>query len=163
MLTNTLKLLVWSTLFLFWRAPTDCHAFVPSSSSFQPPHTLLLPTTHSSNTALFGIPKMFRWLTDQYPNINKRLQEGLGEIPEVHNFYLDMNGIIHPCTHGNAEGEIIVLDETAMFKKIFLYVDRYVVHSVSQLYMCCMHATEETMSTVVLYMLISHLHACITG
>jgi 5'-3' exoribonuclease 1 len=67
---------------------------------------------------------MFRWLTDQYPNINKRLQEGLGEIPEVHNFYLDMNGIIHPCTHGNAEGEIIVLDETAMFKKIFLYVDR---------------------------------------
>ena len=132
MLTNTrtLKLLVWSiTLFLFFRAPTDCQAFVPSSSSsssssFQPPHTLLLPTTHSSNTALFGIPKMFRWLTDQYPNINKRLQEGLGEIPEVHNFYLDMNGIIHPCTHGNAEGEIIVLDETAMFKKIFLYVDR---------------------------------------
>jgi alpha-acetolactate decarboxylase len=21
-----------------------------------------------------------------------------------------MNGIIHPCTHGNAEGEIIILD-----------------------------------------------------
>jgi hypothetical protein len=35
-------------------------------------------------------------------------------------------GIIHPATHGNAEGEIIVLDETAMFKKIFLYVDRCV-------------------------------------
>jgi 5'-3' exoribonuclease 1 len=68
---------------------------------------------------------MFRWLTDQYPNIIKdRLDEGLSEDIAVDNFYLDMNGIIHPCTHGNAEGEFIYLDETAMFKKIFLYVDR---------------------------------------
>jgi 5'-3' exoribonuclease 1 len=43
---------------------------------------------------------------------------------EVDNFYLDMNGIIHPCTHGNADDELVFLDETAMFKKIFLYVDR---------------------------------------
>jgi XRN 5'-3' exonuclease N-terminus len=62
---------------------------------------------------------------DQYPDIiNNRLEEGLAEDIEVDNFYLDMNGIIHPCTHGNAEGELIFLDETAMFKKIFLYVDR---------------------------------------
>lgn len=67
---------------------------------------------------------MFRWLTDQYPNIIKdRLEEGLSSDIEVDNFYLDMNGIIHPCTHGNA-AELIYLDETAMFKKIFLYVDR---------------------------------------
>ena len=39
-----------------------------------------------------------------------------------------MNGIIHPCTHGNNEDEIVVLDESAMFKKIFGYVDRYVIH-----------------------------------
>ena len=72
---------------------------------------------------------MFRWLTDQYPDIlNRQLQdEGLSDDIDVDNFYLDMNGIIHPCTHGNAEGEIVVLDETAMFKKIFLYVDRCVV------------------------------------
>lgn len=74
-------------------------------------------------TRLFGIPKMFRWLTDQYPNINSRLNEGLTEDVRVDNFYLDMNGIIHPCTHGNSD-EIVVLDETAMFKKIFGYVDR---------------------------------------
>jgi len=67
---------------------------------------------------------MFRWLTDQYPNINKRINEGLTSDVHVDNFYLDMNGIIHPCTHGNANDEIIVLDETAMFKKIFSYVDR---------------------------------------
>lgn len=73
----------------------------------------------------FGIPKMFRWLTDQYPNINRRLSEGLKDGTVVDNFYLDMNGIIHPCTHGNS-GDIVVLDETEMFKKIFCYVDRSV-------------------------------------
>ena len=78
----------------------------------------------SSATALHGIPKMFRWLTDQYPNINKRINDGLHVDRQVDNFYLDMNGIIHPCTHGNNNDEIIVLDETAMFKKIFGYVDR---------------------------------------
>jgi 5'-3' exoribonuclease 1 len=77
-----------------------------------------------SDSKLFGIPKMFRWLTDQYPNIIRdRLEEGLSSELSVDNFYLDMNGIIHPCTHGNS-AEIIFLDETAMFKKIFLYVDR---------------------------------------
>jgi hypothetical protein len=83
----------------------------------------------ASSTALFGIPKMFRWLTDQYPNINSRLSEGLSSEKVVDNFYLDMNGIIHPCTHGNSD-ELVILDETAMFKKIFGYVDRLVVHVV---------------------------------
>ena len=128
---NGLELFVGSVLFLLFQAPSACHAFCPPlSSSHQQQKSLVIPTTttpsHSSSTALHGIPKMFRWLTDQYPNINKRLQEGLGDIEYVDNFYLDMNGIIHPCTHGNAEGEIIVLDETLMFKKIFFYVDRYV-------------------------------------
>lgn len=90
-----------------------------------------LPRNHVSTTELFGIPKMFRWLTDQYPDVlNRQLQEGISDDLSVDNFYLDMNGIIHPCTHGNAEGEIIVLDETAMFKKIFLYVDRYVFRAI---------------------------------
>jgi len=67
---------------------------------------------------------MFRWLTDQYPNINSRLNEGLSGDKVVDNLYLDMNGIIHPCTHGNNQDDIVILDETAMFKKIFGYVDR---------------------------------------
>ena len=92
------------------------HPHPPSSSLNEP---------KPSTTALFGIPKMFRWLTDQYPNIiNNRLEDGLAENVDVDNFYLDMNGIIHPCTHGNADDQIVFLDETAMFKKIFLYVDR---------------------------------------
>jgi len=112
------------------------NAFAPPSisrSPLSPPTTMNGPLEQpacllnpsESTTALFGIPKMFRWLTDQYPDIiNNRLDEGLAEDIAVDNFYLDMNGIIHPCTHGNNENELIYLDETAMFKKIFLYVDR---------------------------------------
>jgi len=81
-------------------------------------------TPDSSSTALQGIPKMFRWLTDQYPNILRRRLGSATSIPTIDNFYLDMNGIIHPCTHGNNEDEITILDETEMFKKIFGYVDR---------------------------------------
>jgi len=135
---------------LFLSATSASHAFVPphgliskTNGHAMPP--LLRPTnsdgadsdsaaasgtyssvggSSSSTTALHGIPKMFRWLTDQYPNINKRINDGLHVDRQVDNFYLDMNGIIHPCTHGNNNDEIIVLDETAMFKKIFGYVDR---------------------------------------
>ena len=57
----------------------------------------------------------FRWLTDKYPDVlNRQLEEGISSDLEVDNFYLDMNGIIHPSTHGNDKGEVIVLDETAM-------------------------------------------------
>eukprot|EP00591_Stephanopyxis_turris_P009714 CAMPEP_0195527708 /NCGR_PEP_ID=MMETSP0794_2-20130614/29590_1 /TAXON_ID=515487 /ORGANISM="Stephanopyxis turris, Strain CCMP 815" /LENGTH=721 /DNA_ID=CAMNT_0040658691 /DNA_START=17 /DNA_END=2178 /DNA_ORIENTATION=- len=80
-------------------------------------------TQQGSLVTMYGIPKMFRWLTDQYPNINRRLSEGLTYDTVVDHFYLDMNGIIHPCTHGNSD-EFVVLDETEMFKKIFSYVDR---------------------------------------
>ncbi|GMI50271.1 hypothetical protein TeGR_g6441 [Tetraparma gracilis] len=66
---------------------------------------------------------MFRWLTDQYPSINRRLSEGLSPSAPVDNFYLDMNGIIHPCTHGNSD-EFVELREAEMFRKIFLYTDR---------------------------------------
>jgi len=123
---------------LLLAAASYCHAFAPIQ-----PHSALVkrappttkknprPYTHDDNemshssTCLFGIPKMFRWLTDQYPNIiNSRLEEGLAEDIAVDSFYLDMNGIIHPCTHGNNDSELVFLDETAMFKKIFLYVDR---------------------------------------
>lgn len=50
-------------------------------------------TSSYSCTALYGIPKMFRWLTDLYPDIlNKELEVGLAAELDVDNFYLDMNG-----------------------------------------------------------------------
>lgn len=41
------------------------------------------------------------------------------------NLYLDMNGIIHPCTHGNAD-ELRDLTREEMFLAIFSFLDKLV-------------------------------------
>lgn len=62
---------------------------------------------------------MFRFLTDRYPLILERLDED----HVFDHFYLDMNGIIHQCTHPNDE-EIAIADNDEMFARIFFYTDR---------------------------------------
>lgn len=66
-----------------------------------------------------GIPKMFRFLTDRYPLIMKRLDED----HVFDHFYLDMNGIIHQCTHPN-DDEIAIENLDEMFARIFNYTER---------------------------------------
>lgn len=85
----------------------------------------LQPTVAPRETVIVqGIPKLFRWLTDQYPSVNQRISEGLSaNSEEIDNLYLDMNGIIHQCTHGNSD-EVVILDEKAMLQKMFTYTDR---------------------------------------
>ncbi|TFJ83504.1 hypothetical protein NSK_005197 [Nannochloropsis salina CCMP1776] len=84
----------------------------------------LSPSFRRQSVVVMGIPKLFRWLVDLYPAVQQRVGETLGtETAKVENFYLDMNGIIHMCTHANAE-ELIVLDERKMFQRIFTYTDR---------------------------------------
>jgi len=46
-----------------------------------------------------GVPKFYRWLSERYPLINRPVTEA--SMPEVDNFYLDANGILHKCTHGD--------------------------------------------------------------
>lgn len=76
------------------------------------------------STALYGIPKLFRWLVDLYPIVLESVGESLtGGTMQVDNFYLDMNGIIHTCTHSNND-RLVKLDEREMFKRIFAYTDR---------------------------------------
>lgn len=43
-------------------------------------------------------------------------------VPVIDNFYLDMNGIIHNCTHGNDPNT--KLTEEEMIRKIFMYLDK---------------------------------------
>jgi hypothetical protein len=44
--------------------------------------------------------------------------------PEIDNLYLDMNGIIHNCTHANDPN--LKLTETEMVVRIFTYLDKLI-------------------------------------
>lgn len=69
-----------------------------------------------------GVPKFFRWLSERYPAISQLIAEN--RIPEFDNLYLDMNGIIHNCTHNNADSATKArLTEDEMFIKIFNYIE----------------------------------------
>ncbi|VDK47533.1 unnamed protein product [Gongylonema pulchrum] len=48
-----------------------------------------------------GVPAFFRWLSRKYPSvIVDAVEEKSRDVDgEFDNLYLDMNGIIHPCTH----------------------------------------------------------------
>ncbi|KAL4438007.1 hypothetical protein ABPG77_004228 [Micractinium sp. CCAP 211/92] len=67
-----------------------------------------------------GIPKFYRWLSERYPLINQ--PGGATVVPIIDNLYLDMNGIIHNCTHGNNPD--VKLTEDEMIVKIFTYLDK---------------------------------------
>ncbi|ORY74532.1 putative 5-3 exonuclease, partial [Leucosporidium creatinivorum] len=95
-----------------------------------------------------GVPALFRWLSKKYPKIpyNYRLSQPSLTWPpplslpgtkqpvdtsgpnpngeEFDNLYLDMNGIVHPCTH--PEGKPAPKTEEAMMHEVFLYTDRVV-------------------------------------
>ena len=95
-----------------------------------PPLSPTVPAfrTHEERSQLnvhYGIPKLFRWLIDLYPIVLESVGEGLSgsNAMAVDNFYLDMNGIIHTCTHTNND-KLVTLNEREMFQRIFSYTDR---------------------------------------
>lgn len=89
-----------------------------------------------------GIPAAFRWLSTKYPKIISPVIEELPEtledgtiVPvdntrpnpngeEFDNLYLDMNGIVHPCSH--PEDRPPPKDEEEMMVEVFKYTDRVV-------------------------------------
>jgi 5'-3' exoribonuclease 1 len=77
-----------------------------------------------------GVPKFYRWLSERYPLINQILSDST-LLPEIDNFYLDMNGIIHACTHPNDQD---VTSKSLTFREmvlsIFGYIDRIVTEIV---------------------------------
>jgi 5'-3' exoribonuclease 2 len=88
-----------------------------------------------------GVPALFRWLSQKYPKIispvieeTPQVIEGQ-EVPvnitrpnpngeEFDNLYLDMNGIVHPCSH--PEDRPAPETEAEMMLAIFQYTDRVV-------------------------------------
>ncbi|CAI5759432.1 unnamed protein product [Candida verbasci] len=81
-----------------------------------------------------GVPALFRWLSRKYPKIiSPVIEEDQYEIGgpkyddanpngEIDNLYLDMNGIVHPCSHPEHKRAPETEDE--MFLDIFTYTDR---------------------------------------
>lgn len=88
-----------------------------------------------------GVPAFFRWLTKKYPSIvvqcveekaktdpttNKKIPPDTSQPNpndlEFDNLYLDMNGIIHPCTH--PEDRPAPKTEDEMMVIIFEFIDR---------------------------------------
>nr|POE68848.1 5'-3' exoribonuclease 2 [Quercus suber] len=93
-----------------------------------------------------GVPALFRWLSKKYPKIVSPVVEQLPQeienddgsktqIPvdarqpnpngeEMDNLYLDMNGIVHPCSH--PEDRPPPANEEEMMIAVFEYTDRVV-------------------------------------
>lgn len=72
-----------------------------------------------------GVPKFYRWISERYPQINQIISDS-SLLPEIDNFYLDMNGIIHACTHPNNSDASQSLSMREMMLSIFRYIDRMV-------------------------------------
>ena len=93
-----------------------------------------------------GVPALFRWLSTKYPKIISPVIEELpievdngdgtqSAIPidatkpnpngeEMDNLYLDMNGIVHPCSH--PEDRPPPANEEEMMIAVFEYTERVV-------------------------------------
>ena len=82
-----------------------------------------------------GVPALFRWLSAKYPKIiGPVIEDQLGEDGKINlsglnpngiefdNLYLDMNGVIHQCSHSSDEKLITSRDESEIFLAIFAYV-----------------------------------------
>lgn len=68
-----------------------------------------------------GVPAFFRWLSKKYPSIVVEVDKNVDVEYVFDNVYLDMNGIIHPCTH--PEHKKAPETEEEMFQSIFEYID----------------------------------------
>ena len=83
-------------------SPANCQAEVMSTRALTP--SIPLPPL---------VRQFYRWLSERYPKINQVItNEAL--LPEFDHLYLDMNGIIHGCTHPNHLDVSDVLTERDM-------------------------------------------------
>ncbi|XP_071053139.1 5'-3' exoribonuclease 1 isoform X2 [Onthophagus taurus] len=68
-----------------------------------------------------GVPKFFRYITERYPCLSEIVKEY--QIPAFDNLYLDMNGIIHNCSHPDDDDPHFRISEEKIFQDIFHYIE----------------------------------------
>ncbi|XP_058449567.1 5'-3' exoribonuclease 1 [Malaya genurostris] len=68
-----------------------------------------------------GVPKFFRYISERYPCLSELIREN--QVPEFDNLYLDMNGIIHNCSHPNDSDVFFRITEEKIFTDIFHYLE----------------------------------------
>ncbi|EEQ99185.1 5'-_3' exoribonuclease, putative [Perkinsus marinus ATCC 50983] len=71
-----------------------------------------------------GVPRFYRWLSERYPLINEVIEPE--QIPEFDCLYLDMNGIIHHCSHGDTPD--VAKPEDEVWMDIFKYISDLFTH-----------------------------------
>jgi len=76
-----------------------------------------------------GVPKFYRWISERYPKINQVITD-MALLPEFDHLYLDMNGVIHGCTHPNDLDVSNVLSEKDMMLGIMHYLDKIITQIV---------------------------------
>ncbi|XP_072474295.1 5'-3' exoribonuclease 1 isoform X3 [Notamacropus eugenii] len=74
-----------------------------------------------SVTVDMGVPKFYRWISERYPCLSEVVKEH--QIPEFDNLYLDMNGIIHQCSHPNDDDVHFRISDDKIFADIFHYLE----------------------------------------
>lgn len=74
-----------------------------------------------------GIPRFYRYMSERYPLLNEPISD-VSLLPEFDAFYLDMNGIIHNCTHSDSDDSMSALSLQAQLHGVFTYMDRLITH-----------------------------------
>lgn len=73
-----------------------------------------------------GIPKFAKFLINRYPLILRKIKDDR-DVPEIDNFYLDVNGVIHKRAHNN--NIVTACSERSLediFYDVFTYIDEMV-------------------------------------
>lgn len=68
-----------------------------------------------------GVPKFYRWISERYPCLSEVVKEY--QLPEFDNLYLDMNGIIHTCSHPDDNNPHFRITEEKIFADVFHYIE----------------------------------------
>jgi 5'-3' exoribonuclease 2 len=77
-----------------------------------------------------GVPVFFKWLSTRNPKLVRDAIEPLGDEsvmtgnPVIDNFYIDMNGLIHPSCNPKGENIKIPTNFEEQCENIYEYIDK---------------------------------------